>query len=221
MPRRWLLVMIPSLLVFLGVGRSNGQDVGRLRYVPTPDDIAQFFHGELSASDHVALAYCRDLHLMEETPLAGAGGAQAHQVYRLVVETRPYNTPVVVRLSIGTEGTGQIVAKVGQSVRFPDILTVDRTADVSRVDVDQFLKLLTNSGFWSMPVLPPFDLHHVALGEPGWMLEGGAGGSYRVAWRNTSALASLKDPVMFLVLNIGKVDLASTATRPGGGSHQP
>lgn len=218
---RCLSAIIVLVFVALGSGRSESQDVGQLRYVPTSDEIAQFFQGRLSASDHVTSAYCRDLHLMGEKPLADAMSAQVPQVYRAVVETRPYNIPVVVRLSIGTEGTGQVVAKVGQNARFPDVLTVDRTADVSRADVEEFLKRLTNSGFWSMPVLQPFDLRYGVLGEPGWMLEGGEGRSYHVAWRITSDLASLRDAVMFLVVNMGKVDLASTATRPGDGSRQP
>ena len=158
---------------------------------------------------------------MGEKPLAVAKSAQTPQIFRMIVETRPYNVPVVVRLTIGTDGTGQVVAKMGQSARFPDILTVNRAAAVSSADVNQFLKLLTDSGFWQKPVQASFDIEHVVLGETSWVLEGDKEGSYHVVWRNTSALTSLREAVMFLVVNIGKVDLASTATRPGEGNRKP
>jgi len=221
MSSRWLMPAIASVIAVLGVGHSHGQDLGRLRYIPPPDDIAQFFQGQLSASDHIASAYCRDLHLMGEKPLVVANRPQSPQVFRIVVETRPYNIPVVVRLTIGTDGLGEVVAKVARSARFPDVLTVNRTAAVSTTDVSEFLKLLTDSGFWLKPVQAPLDTKHVVMGEAGWMLEGNNEVSYHVVWRGTSELTSLKEAVMFLVVNIGKVDLASTSSRPGDGSRKP
>ena len=151
---------------------------------------------------------------MGEKPLVVDKSPQAPQIFRMVVETRPYNVPVVVRLTIGTDGIGEVVAKVAQSARFPDVLTVNRTAAVSSADVNEFLKLLTDSGFWLKPVQAPLDIERVVMGEPGWMLEGSNEGSYHVVWRNTSGLTSLKQAVMFLAVNISKLDLAYTERRP-------
>lgn len=151
MRHKWMIVVIMIVVAVLGTGQSSAQNAERLRYIPSSNDIAQYFHGELSASDHVASAYCRYLHLMGEMPLTGAISAQAPQVYRMMVEAPPHNIPVVVRLTIRADGAGEVVVKVGQSPRFPDVLTVNRTADVSRADVDDFLKLLASSAFWSMP----------------------------------------------------------------------
>jgi hypothetical protein len=215
------MVMIAPVIAVLGVGHSHGQDAFRLRYIPSPDDIAQFFQGQLSGSDHVATTYCRILHLMGEKPLVVAKSPQAPQIFRMVVETRPYNVPVVVRLTIGPDGVGEVVSKVAQSARFPDVLTVNRAAAVSSANVNEFLKLLTDSGFWLKPVQAPLDSEHVVMGEPGWMLEGNNEGSYHVLWRNTSGLTSLREAVMFLVVNIGKVDLASTAGQPIKGNRKP
>jgi len=53
MIRGWLMVVVASVIGVLGVGRYHGQDTGGLRYVPSPDDIAQFFQGQLSGSDHI------------------------------------------------------------------------------------------------------------------------------------------------------------------------
>ncbi len=93
---------------------------------------------------------------------------------------------------------------------------MNRIAKLSREDVDEFLKLLGDSGFWSMAVFETIDPHHVMMGEPGWMFEGEKEGSYHVVCRGTSSLASLKKAVMFLV-DVSKLDLASTRIRPDDG----
>ena len=141
-------------------------------------------------------------------------GSARTQIYRLLVGTRPYNIPVVVRLSILPDGTGEVVGKISHSSRFADRLTANKTIRVSHADVEQFLKLLSDWGFWSMPVLERVDPAHVRLGGVGWMLEGEKEGSYHVVCRGDANLASFKGAVLFLV-NVSQLDLASTATRPG------
>jgi hypothetical protein len=128
----------------------------------------------------------------------------------------PYGIPVVVRLSIAPDGTGEVVGKIGRSPRFPDVLTVNRIAKVSQAEIDEFVKLLADSGFWSMPVFETIDPHDFMMGEPGWMFEREKEGSYHVVCRGTSSLASLKKAVMFLV-DVSKLDLASTTIRSDDG----
>lgn len=210
---RRLMVAIALVLVALGCDQSVGQDVGRLRYIAPPDEIARFFQGKLPAGNVVARGNARYLHLMGERPLVETMGPQVTQVYRLLVETRPYGIPVVARLSIATDGTGEIVGKVGHSPRFPDVLTENRMVKLSQADTDEFLKLLADSGFWSMPVFETIDPHHVVIGEPGWTFEGAKEGSYHLVCRGTSSLASLRKALMFLQ-EVSKLDLASTKTRP-------
>ena len=213
MRARHLTVAIVLVIGIVGPYQSDGQDLGRLRYVASPDEIARFFQGKIPAGNVLARDNARYLHLMGEKPLVETTGLQAAQVYRLLVETRPYGIPVVVRLSIGPDGTGEVVGKMGHSPRFPDLLTANRIVKVSQVDVNEFLKLLEGSDFWSTPVFESIDPHHVMMGEPGWMLEGAKEGSYHVVCRGTSSLASLKKAVMFLV-DVSKLDLASSTTRP-------
>lgn len=95
MPIRWPAVVI-TLVITIGAVRSHGQSTGRLRYVPSPDDIAAYFRGELSADSHEALAYygARDLHIMEEKPLFESD-PNFSEMYRVLVETRPHNAPVL------------------------------------------------------------------------------------------------------------------------------
>ncbi len=207
--RRWLALLIATVICLLDAGHSSGQDTSRLRYIPSSDEIAQFFHGELSVGN-AASAYDRDLHFMGEQPLTETTAGQPSEVYRLLVETRPDNIPIVIRLSIGVEGTGQLIAKVAQNAGSPDVLTMDKTTEISHADVDQFLQLLTSSAFWSMPVKQPLDPLHVVLGGADWLFEGETGGVYHVVVRSTPYFSSIEPVAMFLV-DVAKIDLASAS----------
>jgi len=213
--RETLAITFVSVISLLGPAKSGAQDVDRLRYVPPPQEIFQFFQGNLGPNNGraVALGYARYLHLMGEKPLAETAGPQGTQVYRLLVDTRPYSIPVVVRFSILPDGTGKVVGKISHSSRFADRLTANKTIRVSHADVEQFLKLLADSGFWSMPVLERIETTRIRLGGVGWMLEGEKAGSYHVVCRHDANLASIKSAELFLV-NVSQLDLASTTTRP-------
>lgn len=207
-----ILLVISTLLPC----QSHGQNAEWSGRPPSRDEVARFFQGKISADDVLARYNVPILHLMGEKPLVETAGLQVTQVYRLLVLTRPSNTPVVVRLSIGPDGTGEVVVKMSESARAAGVLAVHRTVNLSRLDVDDYRKLLADSSFWSMPVHEAIDFHHVVMGEPGWMFEGEKEGSYHVVCRGTSSLASLKKVVMFLV-DVSKLDLASTTIRPDEG----
>ena len=216
-------IQLTVILVFATGFIANSlraQDAGWLRYIPSSGDIAAFFHGELSESSHPALAKynARYLHLMGEKPLSDVVSPSHPQIYRLLVETRPHNIPVVVRLSIKADGSAEAVVKVSQSPRFADTLTVNRTEVVSRENVDDFLKLVGTASFWSAPVVKQFDTNKpVRMGAAGWILEGTKGGSYHVVCRSIETQASLTNTVMFLAKNVGKLDLTPAGTLPSGG----
>lgn len=199
--RETLAIAFMSVIGLLGPAKSCAQDVDRLRYVPPPQEIFQFFQGNLGPNNGrpLAVGYARYLHLMREKPLAETAGPQGVQVYRLLLETRPYNIPVVVRLSILPDSTGEVVAKISHSHRFADRLTANKTIGVSRADVEQFLKLLVDWGFWSMPVLERIETTRTRLGGVGWMLEGEKEGHYHVVCRGDANLTHLTGAVLFLV----------------------
>jgi hypothetical protein len=211
-----LTVTILVMISTLAPCQSDGQNLEWSGQAPSARDVAQFFQGEISADDVWARYNIPLLHLMGEKPLVGAAEPQAAQVYRLFFRTRPYGVPVVVRLSIAPDGIGEVVGKISKSARAADVLVVQRTVNLSRTDVDDYRKLLADSGFWSMPVHEEIDIHHVVMGEIGWMFEGKKEGSYHVVCRGTSSLASLNKAVMFLV-DVSKPDLASTTIRSDDG----
>jgi len=204
-----VLLAIPGSIV----AQSPGQDPrGR-----GPDENPQFFPTEVFGSNRsiVAMGYSWYLRSMQEKPLAESRRPQYPQVYRLLAEVRPYNAPVVVRLSARTDGSGELVTKAGRDGGHPDILTVNTTAEVSQVDVQRFLSLLENADFWSMPTQKLPDTHKpVVMGEGGWMLEGMRDGTYHLVYRGTSGLGPLKDPLIFLLVSLGKVDFRSLPVGP-------
>jgi hypothetical protein len=184
-----------------------------------PDESPQFFPGEVFGSTRSILArdYSRYLRSMGEKPLTESVGPECPHIYRALVVLRPYNSPVVVRLSIRADGLGEVVAKVGQDGGHPQYLTVTKTSVASRADVDRFLKLLDESGFWSMPTQEPLEIHHVTMGDESWMLEGDNGGKYRAVVRAASKQGSVKDPATFLVISLAKLDLRSLPIGPRAG----
>jgi hypothetical protein len=212
---RCFVIAIMLATSLLGPAKSGAQDVDQLRYVAPPQEILQFFQGNLGPNDGrtLAVGYARYLHLMGEKPLAETAGPHGAQIYRLLVETRPYSIPVVVRLSILPDGSGELVGKISHSSRFADRLTANTTIRLSTADAGRFLKLLAGWGFWSTPALERIENTRIRLGGVGWMLEGEKEGSYHVVCRSDPSLASLRAPLSFL-LNLSQLDLASTTTRP-------
>ena len=213
-----LVVAFLCVVSLAGPAKSGAQDPVRLGYSPPPQEISQYFRGNLGPENGRALAfgYARYLHLMGEKPLPEIAATEGAQVYRVLVETRPYNIPVVVRFSILPDGTGEVASKISHSPRFADRLTTNKTVRASRVQVEQFLKLLARWDFWSLPVLEQIDPSRVRMGGVGWMLEGERHGSYHVVCREARDLASFDEPLAFLV-NLSQLDLASTTTPPSDG----
>ena len=209
------LSLIALLAISAAANRSHGQSAHQPNSSSVVDDLARFFPNQFSPGDSEiwAITNARYLRMMGESPLDEMASLRVQEIYRVLVETRPSNIPVVVRISVRPDGTGQLAAK-SESARLPGVLTVNRKAEVSRTDVNDFLNALKNSGFWSMPTLEEIDIHQpVVLGAPGWMVEGEKEGSFHAVFRTTPRLASLRGPAMFLVANLARVDLSTAARR--------
>jgi hypothetical protein len=211
-----IAMSLGGLGVVIGQSRNPQRHWGPGRF--PPDENPQFFPSEVFGTYDVMMdmAYSWYLRSMEEQPLAESVTVEHSEVYRVVV-LPPYSSPVVVRFSISTAGIGEVVAKVGQSDRRPEILAVHRNTDVSHGGVDKFLKLLDDAGFWSMPTHKRFDVKQpVLMGDASWMFEGIKDGRYHLVDRGASELGPLKDSLLFLVAGLAKVDLRSLPTQPTG-----
>jgi hypothetical protein len=187
------------------------------RYVP-PDENPQYFPDAVFGGGQTRLAryYSWYLRSMREKPLAECIAGDTSQAYRVLIVTRPYNAPVVVRLAVGATGGGDLVSKVARDGGHPDIVTLDRTAKVSQEDVQRFVSLLDAADFWSMPSQKPPDIHKVVMGAVDWMLEAEKHGAYHAVERTTPELGPLKDAAIFLVIRLAKLDLRSLPVGPAG-----
>jgi hypothetical protein len=149
------------------------------------------------------------LPLIGEKPLTNGADQDGSQIYRIFIETRPRNTPVVVRLSIRADGSGEFIAKSSQSAESPDVLVEDRTTAVSRLDVDHFRRLFEDSNFWSLQTIELLDVHKKqVVGDVAWTIEAEKSGSYHVVCRTTTTLGVLRNLVLYLVLHIGNLRLS-------------
>jgi len=136
------------------------------------------------------------------------------EAYRMIVVLRPYNSPVVVRLRLTSIGDAECVVKVGRDGGHPYILTVNRAFEVPRLDGIKFVSLLQDAKFWSEPVKKPPGPRGVPVGDESWMLECNRAGNYHVVLRAVSELGALKDPAVFLVIQLAGVDLRSLPVGP-------
>ncbi len=220
MRSKYLALVMMLVLPLLYARPSSDQNTTQ----PGPDaarnDVDQFFPGQVPAGhgDIWARINSRDLRLMGENPLADLASPQVPQIYRVLIQTRPHNVPVLARLCLGVDGTGEAVIKVSQSARFADVLTTSRSIKVSPTDAGEFLRRLATSDFWSMPTFETFDIHQpVAVGSASWMFEVEKEGKYHAVFRSGASLTSLRDVASFLVANIGQLDLSANAALSGDG----
>jgi hypothetical protein len=150
-----------------------------------PDKNPQYFPvGVLSknsdSSDFRARWYAIYLRTMSEPSLYLASHDSAVVVYRFLW-LRTFHHPIVVRLSVRSNGSGALtVLQTSGSGGFrTGTVTVNRTVEVSTQQVQGFLQLLQKLDFWSLPTEggPP------GLDGAEWILEGVEHGKYHIVVR--------------------------------------
>ncbi len=212
----WLLAVLWLAAVGGSAGQSNSAGAIGERRWPPPDENPQFFPTEAFGNSQNVLArfYSWYLRSMGEKPLPELVTLDHRQVYRALVVLRPYNAPVVVRMSVAKDCRGDLAAKVAVSGGHPELLTVNRTSEVSQANVRKFLDLMMGADFWSIPTLKLFNSRPSVLGESGWMLEGSKDGTYHVVVSSTSELGPLKGALQVLVVSLASLDLRSLPVGP-------
>lgn len=211
----WLIIAVvfPSLVIS-AIAQSKGPGVPWGPGHCPPDENPQFFPQKVFGSNPAFYAECyaRYLRSMAVLPLAGSVTQKGAEIYRVLV--RPaYSSPVVVRLMIKADGTGELVAKVGKSDTHPEVLAVERAVEVSSAEADTFLRLLNEADFWSMSTIKPLGPVKM-MGGTDWMLEGVQEGRHHVVTRGAPIAGPFKDLAVFLVVRLGKIDLRSLPTQP-------
>lgn len=213
---------IPSVLVFvllLGEAQALSQSGGGRpvthHYEANPDERHYFPDGVFDNYAPSVRTFAKYLIALGEKPLLQLSGSGYSKVVRLTVELRPYNAPIVVRLGIRASGSGQVIVKAGRDGGHPGLLTVHRTIEASPSDVAHFLVLLSESNFWSLPSVEPFDPRTPPpLGDESWILEASDGDKYHMVYRGRSEAGSLGIPYDFLLTKLAAIDPKSLPVGP-------
>ena len=121
--------------------------------------------------------YSRQLEALQEPSLLQQP-TESTQSYRFLW-LRTFHHPVVVRVNIHKDGTGDLITKMGSGAGGygPGTLTLNRTAPLDKARVDAFLELVVREDFWKEPTSP-----NQQTGTDGseWVIEGTRPGQYHV-----------------------------------------
>lgn len=134
------------------LGQSRALDCSR-DLLP-PDEHPQFFpvgtFGPGPGGANTASLYSCHFRAVRELPLMQYVNQDQPQAYRLTVWPA-YRLPLIVRLVLKSDGSGELATKAEKSKWEPGRLSVDRVARVSKPEADKFLLLLGQANFWSIP----------------------------------------------------------------------
>jgi hypothetical protein len=148
------LAALAALLIGLGMVWAQSGSLDCSTVLPPSDEDARFFpagtFGPGLAGTDIARAHFCHLRLMGEHPLEQYLSDGRGQVYRLMIWPA-YRLPLIVGLTVKPDGTGELRAKAEKSKLQPGTLSVDRTAEVTKSEVDRLLILLEQADFWSLP----------------------------------------------------------------------
>jgi hypothetical protein len=177
------------------------------RYEPA-HNVTQYFPNDVFGYHwSIVRIFSKYLEAMGEKLLFKTGTSEIPETVRLLVALRPNNSPLLVRLEIKPNESGEITVKVGRDGRHPGLLTMQRSSAIATPDVTQFLYLLSNSGFWTLPTTETIDLNKpVVQGDASWILEASIEGKYHVVYRGQSEAGSLRIPYDFLVTKLAAID---------------
>ncbi len=151
---RWICLFgLMTLPVSVAAVSAQYGPVDCSQSLPPSDEDRQFYYSgsfgpRLGGVDMARVHSCH-LRLMKEHPLAQHLNHGEGQVFRLMVWPA-YQLPLIVRLKVKPDGTGELVAKAEKSLLEPGTLLVNRTAEVSKSEVAKFIFLLQQAEFWSM-----------------------------------------------------------------------
>ncbi len=153
-----------------------------------PDRNPQYFpvgifskYGQLS--EWRARWYASELRDLEE-PSLRQGKTTTVPTYRVLL-IPPFTPSLVVRLTVNSDGSGKLLAKLGtKRSRSIETTPKPQTSSLSREQVTKFLGLLREANFWSLPTARYEEsLVRVADGKE-WLLEANKSGNYHVVDRS-------------------------------------
>lgn len=209
----WLSLLMPTVVSLRSlsmVPEPNPQDCSR-DSLP-PDERPQYFPAQTFGvgGAFTAIRYSCYLRAMQESPLSRSVTLDRDQVYRLTV-IPAFRHPFIIRLGVRSDGSGALVVKAAKSQDDAGALTLDEMKEITKPDVDIFLRLLGESGFWSMPTSEVYsnDPRVIVKVMDGveWVLEGAQGGRYHVVTRTSPKPGSYTELTSYFFRTLAKLDL--------------
>lgn len=219
--RKTLLALI---LVVTFAGGVGSQANARLQEVdhwvwPPPADVGPQYFPTASFDQPTPVTgefrrrwYAQYLRAMKEPSLLDISKGLTAHTYRFV-RVSPFAREISVRLTIDSQGTGQLVVKVttdkGAIIR-------DETSTIATSDISTFLTLLDRAEFWSKRTNQREDPDLVVHDADHWILEGVKQGAYHVVDRSNLRRGAFEELCVFLARNLGKLEnsLFSPMTSP-------
>lgn len=150
-------------------------------------------HGDLFAG-----LYSRHLSSMDEPSLWQASPSGNLHAYRFLW-LRTFHQPVAVRLQVEESETGLLIAKVsdGKGGYEPGRLVFNETSRLSRQEVERFIQLLSEFGFWEQPTIE--ESGGIGIDGARWVLEGLQNGRYHVLSRWSPRAGAFRETALMLL----------------------
>jgi hypothetical protein len=160
--------------------------------------------------------YPYELRVMGEPSLFDLAENPSAESYRFLW-LRASDAPVVVRLDVNADGTGTVMAKIGDGqagspYTTKKVVEIDRRV-LTRDEVQAFAARVDKLDFWSMAM--DEDKRNVKNSGSEWVIEAARYGNYQVAARSSPDVN--QSPGSKAVLEIGKalIDLAQLKIAQG------
>lgn len=139
---------------------------------------------------------------MHEPSLFSPPREAGSRSYRVLVIRFPTANAFAVRLNIKAEGSAEYVAKTTR----PKHALSQQSGPVPREELELFSHIIERMNFWSLPAAEP-ELN--VVDGTLWVIEGAHDGQYHVAYRHDPRPSCYTEAAIYLLSNIGKLDVAS------------
>jgi hypothetical protein len=151
--------------------------------------------------------YSQHLKALQEPSLLELGQDSSFQSYRFIW-LRTFHHPVVVRINIMPDGTGDLTVKVadGAGGYDPGKIIENTSHTLKREDIAIFEERISATGFWRLPSYQE-DKNRVHLDGSQWIIEGIKDGKYHVVDRWTPAKGEIRELGLCLALQLAKLKI--------------
>jgi hypothetical protein len=188
---------IQVALLLLICGSSVGQQY-------FPDGV---FEQQKKANDFVVGWYSEQLKALVEPSLWETSKNAKEQAYRFLW-LRSFHHPVVVRLSVNSDGTGTLVTKVanGQGGYKAGKLIENRTTQLSKQEVQGFLDRVEELKYWELPTREE-KTNVIGVDGAQWVVEGVRNGTYKVVDRWSPEKGPIRNLGLMMTIDLAGMKL--------------